>query len=100
MAATPATQTTELERITQMLITMPREEIELLFLDFARGFADALRPAKPPEDEERVRARVATMTAREMATLLAPLVRIGEEMSEQRRARGNHGTRTWNPARF
>lgn len=99
MAGIGATQTMELERITQMLLTMPREEIELLFLDFARGFANALRPAKPPENEDRVRARVATMTAREMAALLAPLVRIGEEKRAARR-QGNHGKRTWNPARF
>jgi len=100
MAGNEGTTATQIDHITEALGTMPREDIERLFLDFVRGFANASGLAKALGSEDLLRARVAAMTVREMAALLAPLVRIGERMAEERRATANRGARPWNPAHF
>lgn len=100
MTGVAGTEETQVNRITQMLGTMPREEIELLFVDFVSGFAYVSGMPILPESADRLRARVASMTVAEMAALLAPLVRLGERLGEERRARENRSTRIWNPAHF
>jgi hypothetical protein len=100
MTSVAGTQEVQVNRITEMLGTMPREEIELLFVEFVSGFAYVSGLPIQPEAAEHLRARVAAMTAAEMAVLLAPLVRTGERLGEGRRARESHATRIWNPAHF